>query len=823
MADLIITAPVKGWAAPLEEVPDPVFAERMMGDGVAIEPIGAMLHAPCDGAVINLHSAGHAVTIRNEAGAEILMHIGLETVALGGKGFRVLVAEGDGVARGDPLIEFDMDAVALGAVSLITPIVVTNSSAFRIERRTTGKLVGVGEALMTLIPVEAQTYIAGASGEMVCTTVTVPLVHGIHARPAARIGECARQFEAEVNILAGERRVSVRSPVALMGLGVKFGDEVTVESQGPDAEAALDAVVALIESGMGETAPAAPAPKPVVTTSDVPSGAIGGITAAPGLAIGPAAWLAAEAIEVAATAADPAAENAALDAALDRVRTRITAAASTGSDAQRHILQAHLAFLSDTDLIDTARVEIAAGRSAGRGWRDAIGAQVAVLRATGDARFAERAADLEDLEHQVQLALAGRESDAARFAPGTILLADDLLPSQLIGLDANVAAVALADGGPTSHVAILAAARGLPMLVAAGEALSGVAAGTTVVLDADAALLHVAPDAEALAGHQQRLEALQQRRAAALAAAHEACRTADGTRIELFANLGSLDDATLAAANGAEGSGLLRTEFLFMDRPAAPSEDEQHATYQAISDAMGAKPVIVRLLDIGGDKPAPWLPMAAEKNPMLGVRGIRVSLAHPELLETQLRAILRVTGDCRVMVPMVSGLAELRAVRAAAAAIDLPQVQIGVMIETPAAAVTADLIAAEADFLSIGTNDLTQYALAMDRENSAVAGGVDALHPAVLRLIAHSAESGARHGKTVGVCGGLASDTLGIPLLIGLGVTELSTTPTFVPEAKALVRRLDLERCRGLATQALGLGSAAEIRTLARTFIEELN
>lgn len=816
MADLIITAPVKGWAAPLDEVPDPVFADRMMGDGVAIHPIGSTIHAPCDGVVATLHAARHAVTIRSAEGAEILVHIGLETVALGGRGFRALVAEGAAVARGDPLIEFDMDAVARAAAGMATPVVVVNSDAFRVERRTTGKLVSVGEALMTLSPI-----VMGAvsfSGELHIMTVVVPLAHGIHARPAARIGQAARGFEAEVEVVHGGRRANVRSAVALMGLGLKLGDEVTIEAQGRDAVAALDAVAELIESGMGEVAgTAAPAP---VAASEVPEGAIGGVTAAPGLAIGTAAWLEAEPIVVEQDADDPATETAALDAALDRVRTRIVAAAGQGSEAQRQILEAHLAFLNDADLLAAARAHIDAGRSAGHGWAAAIAAQVAILRGSADPRFAERAGDLEDLDRQVQLALLGRAPEARRFAPGTILLAEDLLPSQLIGLD--VAGIALAGGGPTSHVAILAAARNLPMLVATGGGLADIEAGTALVLDADAGLLHVGPPDEALEAHRGRLAQHVTRRAAALASAHDACRTADGTRIELFANLGSLDDAILAASHGAEGSGLLRTEFLFMDRASPPSEDEQRAAYQAISDAMGGKPIIVRLLDIGGDKPAPYLPMAAEKNPMLGVRGIRVGLAHPGLLDAQLRAILRVRGDCRIMVPMVSSLAELRAVRAALDRLG-GSVPLGVMIETPAAAMTADLIAAEADFLSIGTNDLTQYTLAMDRENAAVAPGVDALHPAVLRLIAMSCEGGAGHARTVGVCGGLASDPLGIPLLIGLGVTELSATPMFVPEAKALVRRLDLAACRALAARALELGTAAEIRALARNFIEELN
>lgn len=834
MADLIITAPVKGWAAPLEEVPDPVFAGRMMGDGVAIHPTGSMIHAPCDGVIVSIHKAGHAVTIRNAAGAEILIHTGLDTVALGGKGFEPLVAADAVVSRGDPLIRFDLDAVGRAATSLITPVIVTNSDAFRIDRRTTGQMVGVGEALMTMVPIEAETRDwADDDGDVHRRTLNVPLVHGIHARPAARIGECARAYQAEVEIVAGERRANVRSAVALMGLGLSHGDAITVEARGRDAREAAEAVAGLIASGMGESAArAAPTPTvtPVADAGPVPDGALAGICAAPGIAIGTAAWLRADLPEVVRDAPDGLAENAALDAALARVRDHLTTAATQGSAAQQQILAAHLAFLDDPTLSGAARHHIAAGRSAGFAWREAIDAQTAALRGSGDARFAERADDLDDLARQVLLALAGRDPAARSFAPSTILLAEELLPSQLIGLEpGSVAGVALARGGATSHVAIIAASLGLPMLVAVGAPLSDIAEGSRLVLDADAGLLHVDPDDDALAGHRTRTDALQARKAAALAAAQDECRSADGTRIELFANLGSPEDAVTAAARGAEGSGLVRTEFLFMDRDTAPDEGEQRASYQAIADALPGRPIIIRLLDIGGDKPAPYLPLAPEPNPMLGQRGIRATLAHPQLLDTQLRAILgvRPAGQCRIMVPMVASLSELRAVRAAVARVVAADnlsddVQVGVMIETPAAAATADLIAAEADFLSIGTNDLTQYTLAMDRENAAVAASVDAMHPAVLRLIGQSCSGGARHGRVVGVCGGLASDPLGIPVLLGLGVTELSTTPGFVPEAKALVRRIDLGRCRDLAQAVLHLGSATEIRARVRAFIEEL-
>jgi len=410
------------------------------------------------------------------------------------------------------------------------------------------------------------------------------------------------------------------------------------------------------------------------------------------------------------------------------------------------------------------------------------------------------------------------------------LLADDLLPSELIGLDlTSVVGFCLERGGPTSHVAILAAGMGLPSLAAMGAALRSIEDGVPLVLEANGGRLHVDPDRDRLAGFEREVEQRTAERAAAIRASHDRCHMADGTRIEVFANLGSLEDANMAVAQGAEGSGLLRTEFLFLDRSNAPDEDEQAAHYQAIADALDGRPLIVRLLDIGGDKPVSFLPIPAEENPALGLRGIRICLWYPELLETQIRAILRVRpiGRCRIMVPMIASLDELLAVRrvvdkvSAEMSLDAP-VEVGVMIETPAAAVTAELIASEADFLSVGTNDLTQYTLAMDRGNAAVAAGIDAMHPAVLRLIKTTCEGADRHGRWTGVCGSLASDLIAVPVLLGLGVSELSVTPNVVPEIKALVRRLQLGNCRTLASEALGLGSPDEIRALAQRFQKDL-
>ncbi|WP_426011012.1 phosphoenolpyruvate--protein phosphotransferase [Caulobacter sp. DWR2-3-1b2] len=835
MSNLVLSSPLKGWIAPLDETPDAVFAERMLGDGLAIDPLGSTLHAPCDARVISVHGTRHAVTLRADNGAEILMHVGLDTVGLGGEGFEVHVADGQAVKSGDRLISFDLDLLSQRARSLITPIVITNPDAFKIIRRAQDHAALVGDFLMELAPVNGAVVTSTVAVGEVSREVVVPLQHGIHARPAARIAESARKFAAEVAVVAVNRRASAKSPIGMMSLAIRHGDRISIVASGPDADYAVIAIVELIEGGMGESAALPPTAEPVSVEAVRPAhpaepGLLRGVMAAPGLAIGQAVRFVSTDIIVAEVGAGMGFERRALEDALALVRAKLEKAASKGDTARKAILGAHLAFLEDPELSASAHRLIAEGKSAGFAWRRAVGGYVEALRGLGDRRLAERVDDLIDLERQVLRALTGEEDDARVLPPGAILLADELLPSQLMGVEASqVAGFCTAKGGPTSHVAILAAAMGIPAIVAVGAGVLDVAEGTGLILDAESGSLRIAPDATQLAAAQTAIAARHERKAAAKAAAHQESRTADGVRIEVFGNVGSLNDALAAAANGAEGSGLLRTEFLFLERETPPDEDEQARQYQAIASALDGRPLIIRTLDVGGDKAAPYLPIPAEENPALGLRGVRVSLWRPHLLKTQLRAILRVKplGQCKIMIPMIASLDELRAVRALLDETKremgiTERVQLGVMIETPAAAITADLLAAEADFLSIGTNDLTQYVLAMDRGNPELAARIDALHPAVLRMIAQTCAGAAKHHCWVGVCGGLASDLVAVPVLLGLGVTELSATAATVPEVKALVRILDISACQALARQALDLTSPEAVRDLCKAFAAQV-
>lgn len=797
-----LRAPFAGWLSALDEVGDPVFAERMMGEGFAIDPTDATLRALADATVVGLPASAHAVTLGLANGAELLIHIGLDTVALNGAGFRALVAVGDVVAAGTPLIEVDLDLVGHGAKDLITPVVAPGEGATVTVDRP-GRLVAAGEVVARVSAGAGAT--APSVGEEHRRMIAVTAPHGLHARPAARIVALLKPYAAAVELAIGEHRANARSTVALMALGAREGDTLEALAHGADADAALTALAAFAAERFGD---------PAGETTEPRTALPGGVCASPGLAIGRIRQFRPQAVAVVEQGRGIAHETAALNDALARV------AAAQGGSA---IADAHRAMLADPELHAAALAGIAAGRSAGAAWRDGLVRAAGTLSAVGDARLAERVADLKDLERQVLLALSG-DAPAAPIAldPDTILVADDLLPSQFLALDRErLAGICTAAGGPTAHVAILAAAAGVPMLAAAGREVLALPDGASAILDADAATLIADPDAETLAGAGERLAASRLARAAAHRDAQADAATADGHRIEVFANLGSLADAAAAVAAGAEGCGLLRTEFLFLDRDTAPDEAEQRQLYAAIGATLGDRPLIVRTLDIGGDKPVPYLPREAEENPALGRRGLRLSLARPDLFATQLRAILAgVAGaQCRLLLPMVADVGELRAARAligeAAGAVGrVEPVAVGVMIETPAAALLADQLAAESDFLSIGTNDLTQYALAADRGNAGVAAMVDALHPAVLRLIRMAGEGAATHGRPLGVCGGLASDPQAAALLIGLGVTELSAVPAAVPAVKAAVRATALDAARALAARALMAQSATEVRAL---------
>lgn len=813
---LLIAAPLAGWSLPLAEVPDPVFAESMAGDGVAIDPTGSVLHAPCDGDVVDMKGARHAVTLRSALGIEILMHVGIDTVKLGGEGFVPLVRAGEHVSQGQPLLRFVLGDLARRVPSLVTPVVLASPGT--VLRRTIHRAVRVGDVLMEVAAGAGASRGGRDFTEETRREFGVPFEHGLHVRPAALLAAALRPFSAEVSIIYRGRSANARSSVGLMALGVRCGDTIEVKAVGADgarAIAALDALLAPVARPRAAAKPAA--------AKKAGQRRLEASIASRGLAIGRAVQWTRNEIAVAERGEGEAGEAAALDRALEAVRAHCESLRANSQGERRELLAAHAELAVDPGLRAAAGDWMRRGKSAAFAWRQATGAVADSLAALDDPRMRERAADLRDLENQVVRVLSGKPPSSTReFPAGSILLADDVLPSQVVALDAGrIAGVCTARGGTTSHVAILAAASGIPMLVAAGPGVFEIADGSVVVLDAEHGWLDVEPPPAELAAIERAAAQRADERAADLAAAPRPAHTRDGVEIVVLANLGSLADAHAAVQAGAAGCGLLRTEFLYLDRREPPGEDEQAAEYQRIAAALGDRPLNVRTMDIGGDKPIPYLPLPREDNPALGMRGLRASLWEPELLRTQLRAILRVEpqGQCRVLLPMVTDVEDLRAARAiidaCVAYARKPAPQVGAMVETPSAALLAGKIAAHADFLSIGTNDLAQYTLAIDRGHPELAKRLDALHPAVLRLVALVAEAGRAHGKKVSVCGALGSDVDALPILIGLGIHEISATTAMIPRLKRTVRLLDARQCAELAQRALDLSTAAEVRELA--------
>ena len=707
-----------------------------------------------------------------------------------------------------------------------------------------------GEALGALTMKEAQlSHLPPVSPEALRPTpelvgvrsldLTVTNRLGLHARPAAQFVQTAARFKSEVLLARSTdeaHRVNAKSINAVASLGVRQSETIRIFAAGADADEALQALAALVAARFGENGDEATQvveirPAPVITAE----GTLGGVPASPGYAIGPAVVLNfADPIVEQRASADPAGEWARLEQALEivrdttrQLRDQVARAANTYDAA---IFDAHLMFLNDPELLARARAAIFGEHvNAEWAWRNTITASAKLFEAIDDEYLRARAADVRDIGRQVLVQLTGQFTSIEMPHAG-ILLAIDLAPSDTARLDrSKVLSICTERGGPTSHSAILARTLGIPAVVGLGPRIMTVADGTPLVVDGHSGQVWIAPPQKIVDDYAEYLKDWHSAREAARSASAAPAVTADGRAVEVVANIGSVADARAAIENGAEGVGLLRTEFLFLDRRDAPSEEEQYQAYQAIAETMGERPVIVRTLDVGGDKPLAYLDLGHEDNPFLGQRAIRLCLNRPDIFKTQLRAILRATPghNLKIMFPMIADVSEVRRARAllnearaeltteGAALID--RVDVGIMVEIPSAAMLAHALAPEVDFFSIGTNDLTQYTLAAERGNAAVAHLQDALHPAVLIQIRQTVQAAAAHGKWVGVCGELAGDPEAVPILIGLGVKELSMASGSIPKAKQIIRALNSAEAAQVAAQGLGLSTAEAVRQFMRS------
>ena len=833
MSDFTIFAPASGQIMPLEQVPDPAFAEKMLGDGLAIAPNDGIIAAPFDGVVTHVHDTLHAITLRNE-NVEILIHVGVESVALKGKGFQAHVKTQDTVKCGQKLLSFDPELLAKKTPCNWVIVILTSPEAAPLQKTSAASVHAGKDALFSIVGLAATaqntTIETDATSWVYSKPITISNANGLHARPAAALAKAAKKYPFCIEVQYQSKHADIKSLVAVMGLGLSHGAEVRlrINDSCKEAKQALEELTDLLISGLEEPAsePHPSQPQPVAAADAMPATADGvyrGLTACRGLALGSIwQWVHAE-NSYAQTATDSAEQQTLLTQAIQAVSEHLAKQVQQATSDEKSILQAHQQLLQDPLLLQHASQSIANGKSAPAAFNDAIRNSIDVIKSSQNKLLAERIADLKDIRQRVLQQLTGQTTTAPQFPADCIVVAEELLPSDVTLLNKQVQGVILAGGSPTAHAGILLRNKGIPSLVAVGPAVLELPNQTPVILNASEGFIKINPSKSEQQQALKIKEQMLQQQALEQQNAKQPAVTKDGVQILVSGNASTLAEAQQAQANGAEGLGLVRTEFLFYKKEQEPSQTEQHTLYQQIADTCGTHHITLRTLDVGGDKPVSYIPLPPEENPIVGLRGIRNYDKYRELFLNQIRAMLQVKarGPLHIMLPMVSFVKELQDYKKIIEeekkklGISTP-VSIGIMVEVPSAALLAEQFAALADFFSIGTNDLTQYTLAIDRGHKTLCAQADPLDPAVLRLIDLTCKGAKKFQKPVAVCGAVAGDLDAIPVLVGLGVTELAVSANLIASAKALIRSLNHADAAKLAQKALQCASAQEVRQLVK-------
>jgi phosphocarrier protein FPr len=730
-----------------------------------------------------------------------------------------------------PLVEGAIAAVVAAAAGKNIQQVITEAQGALIAKATQLNLV-----TSPLSDISTQT---GNTAAIPTQEIRLKITNrlGLHARPAAQFVATASRFQSQIkvqNLTRNTEAVRGDSINQVATLGVRQGHELLITATGMDAQEALRALQGLIINNFGEDNSIIKLPAPREEVTAPTEGELRGIAASAGIAIAPLIYYQSVTIPI----TEYHIENVEIEwhrlqSAIQIAKQEIASLLSHTSiqigDAEAAIFDAHLLFLADPVMLEAARQHIVEKRlNAEVAWQAVVDEVANSYRKLEDAYLQERVDDVVDVGRRVLRILLGSLPTDLHITEPSIIVGTDLSPSDTAKLDpTKVLGICMTSGSATSHSAIIARTLGIPAVVGVAPQVLTLESGTLIAIDGESGKVWVAPPAETLTALEAKRQNWQTAQAEAKAKAHQPAITRDGRRIQIFANIGSIADGKAAVSHGAEGVGLLRTEFLYLEKTKAPTEEEQLQVYQAIGEVLDQRPLIIRTLDVGGDKPLPYLSHPSEEaNPFLGVRGIRFCLENPQFLKTQLRAILRASAgnNIKIMWPMIATLTELRAAKAiltevqtelrqAGIAFD-EKMAVGMMIETPAAVAIADQLAREVDFFSIGTNDLSQYVMAGDRTNPKVATLADALQPAVLRMIQQTVEVAHAANIWVGLCGEVAAETLVAPILLGLGLDELSVNPQAIASLKQAISHLTISEAQAIASVALQQDSATSVREL---------
>src|SRR6266568_2822058 len=710
----------------------------------------------------------------------------------------------------------------------------------------------VREAKAALIPKEAQL---GEEAERTVVEAAVPTVdsravefdvvienpHGLHARPAATLVQMASRFQSDVqltNQTSHRGPSSGRSLTSVSLLQARKGDSLRFSIRGTDAEEASEQLKQLVAARFGEAATEGEKPVSAAAQSSDETKTGAAVGASEGVAIGrPLALNAAMPLPEEGEPGSTKEELERLSHGLAQVAKDLKSEPSHGAAAE--ILAAQALILSDPVLLDAVRAKVTEEKiSAAKVWREECAKLADSYAAMDDEYMRARAADVRDISVRVLRAMAGEEQAVKiRPVPPAILLTTELLPSEAMACDPKfVLGVLATAGSATAHAAILMRTLGIPLVVgASGVNSAKVGPDTVIAIDGATGEVWVDPSADEVTMIEARRQVLLKEHAALEGAKRDPALTRDKVRIEVLANVGNAADAIQARENGAEGVGLLRTEFVYLSNKVMPTEDQQTASLAAVLAGLGPGPVVIRTPDVGADKPLAYLPAMEEHNPFLGVRGLRLSFRYPEFFRSNLKAILRAgvaegaDHDVWIMFPMVTSPEEMQRAREAAeeAHVELERggvahrwpVKLGMMVEVPAAALLAGRFAKLADFFSIGTNDLTQYVLASERGNANLAALQDTVHPAVLRTIRQICEEADAAGCHVSVCGDAASDAVAAVLMVGAGARSLSVRPNRVAAIKAEMRKFSIGELQMLAAEAMMRDNSAAVRELVGGFL----
>ncbi|BAZ29686.1 phosphoenolpyruvate-protein phosphotransferase [Cylindrospermum sp. NIES-4074] len=735
-----------------------------------------------------------------------------------------------------PLVEGALAAVVAAAAGGDIQQVLTEARG-----ALAAKAAQLGISSTTIIP-EFHTQTTNPESQTREIRLAITNRLGLHARPAAQFVATASRFQSQIqvqNLTRGSEAVRGDSINQVATLGVRQGHELLITAIGADAEAALTALQTLVINNFGEDDRAFETPIAPQQVTPQTHSELTGIAASPGIAIAPVVHFQSHPVHfteyyVENVEVEWQRLQTAIQIAKQEIQTLLFEASIQIGDAEAAIFDAHLLFLQDPVLLEAVHQRIVEQRlNAEAAWQSVVNEVAHSYRILEDAYLQERVDDVVDVGQRVLRLLMGNSPSNLHLSEPAILVATDLSPSDTARLDpTKVLGICTTSGSATSHSAIIARTLGIPAVLGVDAGVLHLADGTLIALDGESGQAWVEPQADTLSLLQSKRHAWQTAQQEARNKAHQPAITHDGRRVKVLANIGSVADAQVAVSNGAEGVGLLRTEFLYLDRTNAPTEEEQLAVYQAIAKILDTRPLIIRTLDVGGDKPLPYLQIGVpEANPFLGWRGIRFCLDHLDLFKTQLRAILRASAEhkIKVMLPMIATVTEVRAakvilseVQAELSQANIPfdkTMEVGIMVEIPSAVAIADQLANEVDFFSIGTNDLSQYVMAGDRTNPRVAGLVDALHPAVLRMVQRTVKAAHAGGIWVGLCGEVAANPLATSILIGLGLDELSVNPQAIPAIKLAIAQLSVAEAEAIATSALQKDSAIKVRELISNII----